>query len=116
MSPPQKKRSYTSDTVYVDAFLKGLEEGKAAAGDSAAQAPPRQKQAPNITQTLRLVSLLRRQPLPTSELFHLSELGLGEFAAALASLKGEGLVEAAPAAQGADEILSLTPAGAALVS
>ncbi len=119
MSPPMKKRSYTSDTVYVDAFLKGLEEGKAAALETANQSPVQQQQAavPRVADTLRLVSLLRSHgAVPTSELFRLSELSLSDFAATLAGLKHEGLVEARAAAQGADEILSLTAAGAALVS
>ena len=120
MSPPMKKRAYTADTVYVDAFLKGLEQGKAAALETPTQSPVQQQQqapAPRAADTLRLVSLLRSHAaIPTSELFRLSELALGDFAATLAGLKHEGLVEAKPAAHGADEILSLTAAGAALVS
>ncbi len=121
MSPPMKKRSYTADTVYVDAFLKGLEEGKAAALETANQSPVQQPQqqapVPRVADTLRLVSLLRGHgAVPTSELFRLSELSLADFAATVASLKHEGLVEAKAAARGAGEILSLTAAGAALVS
>ncbi len=116
MSAPMKKTPYTSKTVDVDAFYRGLEEGEAAARqENRSPVQQQARQTAGIAETLRLVSILRKGPTPTSELFKLSELSLGSFAQTLETLKREGLVETRPDG-GTDETLALTPAGAALTS